>query len=412
MRFPKLILGRDFPIWPIIKRITSNKGLVERVAKIKDKTLSEAKEYTEKKSLKYLLNMVGGENPGLKDCLRKPIKLLYLNGFFKNIKVDEKSIEKIKDAQNEGSVLFLPPHYSMLDFVSETWIFDKYNIKHPYIAAGSNIWPSKFYLLDLFIRSFRGFPIDRKRTKKKDILYLTTLKEFTKEILGQGHNLLLYLDGGRRKNGEPNIPKTGELKSVIEYQKENPEKKIFIAPVPVSYDRIPEDNEMVNERLTGLSKYNTSDMFRIPFLPSYNRRCGELSIKFNEPYLLSDYLNQEENRKGARATQGKRLADRVIEDIENSKEVMDTQLIAAEIAECPEKRVLKECLIEKIQKIKGIKDIRVARKMLDDVERIYSTGGFIRKYTEKGKDWWEIKKSNMLSFYKNQVVNKYRNGKN
>ena len=414
MRFvPKVILDRDFRARPIVDRITANEELVEKVARVKNKSLDDAREYVKKKSFNYLMNMIGGENPGLNDWLRKPVKLLYLNGFFNRIRVDEKSAEMIRDAQSEGNVIFLPPHYSLLDFVLATWIFDKYNIKQPYIAGGSNIWPSKFYPVDLFLRSFRGFPIDRKRTKKEDILYLATLKEFTKEVLKR-YSLLLYLDGGRRKGGGPNVPKIGLLKSVIEFQKENLDKKVFIAPVPVSYDIIPEGNEMVNERLTGLSKYNTSNMLRLPFLPSYKMRCGEVSIKFNEPYPLLDYLNNEENKDKAVAIQGKRLADKVLEEIENTKDIMDTQLVATVLAEYPGKRVLKDYIIEKLQKIKEIKDRKIARKRANDVERVYAIGGFIRKYREKGREWWEIKKRSVIEFYKNQIVNRYtqyRNGR-
>ena len=387
----KLSLERDFPIEPIVERIlenymdeiVSNRRATKQIIKVARSEKVTLENAIREKCGDYLSKMIGFENPGLNDKLRNPFTW-YLNRMFDKISVDEANIEKIKQCQNEGSVLFLPPHWSLIDFVAQTWVFDKYNIKQPYIAAGSNIWFSKLNIVDWFFRSFRGFPIDRKKTKKGDLLYLATIKEFTKEILNQNFSLLVYLDGGRRKQGYPNSPlKTGGLKAVIEYQRENPQKRIFIAPIVEVYERIPEDYKLDK----------TPNLMHPVFLPFPKHKGGELSIKFNEPYLLNGYIASQEDKSSSIIA--KNLAENVISEIEDSKKITNTQKIAMDILDYIKehgKEVPITYLVEKIR--------------INAVER---AGRFfeMNHAINKSTFLWHIKNEKILEFYKNQAVNKY-----
>jgi len=397
----KLSLERDFPVEPIEERIlenymdeiVNNRRATKQIIKVARSEKLTLEDAIREKCGDYLSKMIGFENPGLINKLRNKFAW-YLNGMFDKISIDEANIEKIKRCQKEGSVLFLPPHYSHLDYVIKTWVFDKYEIKQPYIAAGSNVWFSKLKIVDWFFRSFRGFPIDRKKTKKEDILYLATVKEFTKEILNQNFSLLIYLDGSRRKEGYPNCHlKTGGLKAAIEYQKENPQKRIFIAPVIMTYERVPEDYKFVKET-SGEKNHKTPHLANFVYLPFPRNKCGEFSIKFHEPYLLNDYIKNDGGKSDS--ILAKNLAENVISKIENSKEITNTQKIAIDILDYMKEHGEDVPITYLVEKRGGDNVNRAGR--------FFEINGAINK----GAFLWHIKNEKLLEFYKNQAINKYR----
>ncbi len=171
-------------------------------------------------------------------------------------------IELLKSLYEKGTIILTPTHQSNLDspligFAIYLLGFD------PFLyGAGLNLFENPVF--SFFMHNLGAYTVDRK---KKNEVYLKTLKEYAIFALERGYNMLFFPGGTRSRSGavEKKLKKgllgTG-IKAYINnllLEKEKPD--IFIVPLNMSYQLVLEAETLIDDYLkeSGKSRYIIED---------------------------------------------------------------------------------------------------------------------------------------------------------
>ena len=173
-------------------------------------------------------------------------------------------IERIKQLSQKGTIILVPTHFSNLDSVMVGYGMDMVGLGAFQYGAGLNLFNSS--LFKFFMSNLGPYKLDRR---KKNPVYLETLKTYSRTTILHGAPTLFFPGGTRSRAGniEKNL-KLGLLGTVMEAQRihfeRNPSTlapKLFIVPLTISYHFVFEAGSLIEDHLrrTGKEQYITSD---------------------------------------------------------------------------------------------------------------------------------------------------------
>ena len=175
-------------------------------------------------------------------------------------------IDKIRRLSQTGTLILLPTHFSNLDSIMVGFGMDMIGLSSFQYGAGLNLFNSR--MLGFFMGNLGAYKLDRR---KKNPIYLETLKSFSKVNITNGAHTLFFPGGTRSRSGsiEKRL-KLGLLGTVIEAQRMHyeraeagglPAKKLYILPLSISYHFVLEAKTLIEEHLkrTGKEFYITID---------------------------------------------------------------------------------------------------------------------------------------------------------
>ncbi|MCP3659290.1 MAG: hypothetical protein GY830_02810 [Bacteroidetes bacterium] len=174
------------------------------------------------------------------------------------------NLDLINKLSNKTTMVLLPTHSSNFDsLMAGTSIFYlnnflNSNIKMPVYGAGFNLFEYKVY--KYWISECGMYNIDRR---KKNRIYLDTLRIYYESLMMKGCNSLFYPRGGRGYDGSLETTlKYGLLGTPFKTQKFSYEvngkksKKIILVPLVISYESIFEAESLIKKHL---DKYLSKD---------------------------------------------------------------------------------------------------------------------------------------------------------
>ena len=168
-------------------------------------------------------------------------------------------IEHIRALTKKGTVVLLPTHSSNIDSVVVGWVMREIGLPPFVYGAGLNLFNMKIFAH--FMHRLGAYKIDRRR---KNLIYLDTIKIYTKEVIKYGCHTLFYPGGTRSRSGvlEKKL-KTGLLSTTLSAQREllqaDTEQKLFLVPLVLNYHFVLEAPALVREHLSkqGQERYYT-----------------------------------------------------------------------------------------------------------------------------------------------------------
>tara|TARA_B100001146_G_scaffold29578_1_gene22710 strand:+ start:59556 stop:61178 length:1623 start_codon:yes stop_codon:yes gene_type:complete len=226
---------------------------------------------------------------------------------FGNLDLDSKieiigEKEKLRKLSKIGTIVMVPTHFTHLDSALIGWTISHLGL--PAFMYGAGLVLYNMNLFSYFLNSLGAYKVDRR---KKHLLYLETLKTYTKQaIINDCHNLF-YPGGTRSRSGsiEEKL-KLGLLGSALDAQKEldNKNKKIFIVPVTFNYQFILEAPALINQYISSnnpdkfyLENLGYSNSFKIiSFLIKFFSKSNRISVSFGNPM---DIFGNSVNKKGS-----------------------------------------------------------------------------------------------------------------
>jgi len=143
----------------------------------------------------------------------------------------DENVEAVLDAAKGHRIVYASNHRSHLDYLVEPLVLDDNGMRPPLIAAGINLFGGPLGLIHKHVTG--AVPI---RRATKDPIYLTTLKAYIAERLGD-HDLFFYPEGGRSYSGEMKPFKTGILHAALQSGVTN----VLLIPTAIAYDLVLED---------------------------------------------------------------------------------------------------------------------------------------------------------------------------
>lgn len=214
--------------------------------------------------------------------------------------------EHIRVLAKRGTVVMVPTHFSNLDSILIGWVIQFLGLPAFIYGAGLNLFNLKIFAY--FMNSLGAYKVDRR---KKNPVYLETLKTYSSMALRRGCHSLFFPGGTRARDGRiENALKLGLLSTSIEAQRilyqqeteEKPAKKIFIVPVVINYHFTLEAPALINDYLkrTGQERYyKEADEFTTSykiatFLLKFFTKGSNISVSIGRGMdILGNYVDME-----------------------------------------------------------------------------------------------------------------------
>jgi glycerol-3-phosphate O-acyltransferase len=160
--------------------------------------------------------------------------------------------DQIRKLARIGTVVMVPTHFSNLDSPLMGWIIQYLGLPPFIYGAGLNLFNIRIFAY--FMNSLGAYKVDRR---KKNSIYLETLKTYSTIALREGCHSLFFPGGTRSRSGKiEKSLKLGLLGTAIEAQRQiyqnegdTKSKKIFIVPVTTNYHFVLEAPSLINDYL-------------------------------------------------------------------------------------------------------------------------------------------------------------------
>ncbi len=175
--------------------------------------------------------------------------------FSKNILLEERLlvkgyVEEVRELSKHGTVVFCPTHFSNLDSILIGYAMDQVaGLPAVSFGAGLNLYNTGYTAY--FMNRLGAYRVDRR---KRNPIYMTTLKMMSKLIIEHGVPSLFFPGGTRSRSGALETKlKLGLLGTAVEAQRQKYEDgtpgKIFIVPVILSYPFVLEAQFLIEQHL-------------------------------------------------------------------------------------------------------------------------------------------------------------------
>ncbi len=188
---------------------------------------------------------------------RFSIRSLFLEAGKKRLKerlIVEGHIDEIRTLMNKGIVVVVPTHFSNLDSILIGYALNLIGLPSFSYGAGLNLFNSDFAAY--FMNRLGAYRLDRR---KKNPIYLETLKIMSKLSIERGTNSLFFPGGTRSRSGAvENKFKLGLLGTAVEAQRQlyqdGKSEKIYVVPIVLGYHFVLEAKQLIEQHLTKIGK--------------------------------------------------------------------------------------------------------------------------------------------------------------
>ena len=217
--------------------------------------------------------------------------------------------DQIRELATKGTIVMVPTHFSNLDSVLIGWIISVLGMPPFIYGAGLNLFNISIFAY--FMNALGAYKVDRR---KKNLMYLETLKTYSKEAIQFGCHSLFFPGGTRSRSGiiESRL-KLGLLSTAIEAQRANFQQgisdvsgKIFIVPVTINYHFVLEAPSLIQDYLsqTGQERYykendEFSNSYKISkFLFKFFTKGSDISVSIGRAMdVMGNYVDEEGNSR-------------------------------------------------------------------------------------------------------------------
>ena len=201
-------------------------------------------------------------------------------------------VEHIRTLLASGATIILvPTHFSNLDSILVGWTADRIGLPAFSYGAGLNLYNTD--LLAFFFSRLGAYSLDRR---KKNPIYLQTLKTFSRMTIEKGVHTLFFPGGTRSRSGQlEDRLKMGLLGTIIDAQCNHflrgEDKRVYVVPVVLNYHFVLEAKSLIDQYLqqTGKELYLVEKKAfggawnLLKFLWKFFSATSEIVVNFGRP---------------------------------------------------------------------------------------------------------------------------------
>lgn len=206
-----------------------------------------------------------------------------------------------------GTVVMVPTHFSNLDSVLIGWVIQFLGLPPFIYGAGLNLFNLRIFAY--FMNSLGAYKVDRR---KKNSIYLETLKTYSTIALREGCHSLFFPGGTRSRSGK--IEKSLKLgllgttieaqRQIFQYEENGEAKKIFVVPVTINYHFVLEAPSLINDYLKRKGQeryYEENDEFTTSykiskFLIKFFTKGSDISVSIGRGLdVLGNFVDEQGN---------------------------------------------------------------------------------------------------------------------
>ena len=197
--------------------------------------------------------------------------------------------QELEKLDPNATIIFVMNHRSNMDYVLVTYLVSRAGALSYAVGEWARVWP-----LSALIRMLGAYFI---RRRSRGDLYRRVLARYVQMATDAGVTQAMFPEGGLSLTGEVRPPKLGLLNYIVSNYRPGGRDVIFI-PVGLNYDRVIEDQFLVNADKRGVRRFRPPAAAVLTGLASHmwqriTRRFdgfGTASVGFGEPLDLSLYL--------------------------------------------------------------------------------------------------------------------------
>ncbi|MCS6930427.1 MAG: 1-acyl-sn-glycerol-3-phosphate acyltransferase [Saprospiraceae bacterium] len=210
-------------------------------------------------------------------------------------------IETVRSLFQYGTVVVVPTHSSNLDSILIGYVMDQI-MGLPSFSYGAGLNLYNFTPAAYFMNRLGAYRVDRR---KKNPIYLETLKTMSRLSIQRGVNSLFFPGGTRARSGElEHDLKRGLLSTTVEAQRalfaQGSDKKVFIVPIVLSYHFVLEAPFLIEEYLCSIGKehylrlrdegYSIGSWFR--FIWRFFSTTSDIAVSVGKPMdVLGNFVD-------------------------------------------------------------------------------------------------------------------------
>jgi glycerol-3-phosphate O-acyltransferase len=200
--------------------------------------------------------------------------------------VEVEHVDKMQEVGDGAEIIYVPCHRSHMDYLLLSYVIYRKGFAVPHVAAGINL---NMPVIGRFLR--KGGAFFMRRSFRGNALYAAVFNKYLGVMMGRGHPLEYFIEGGRSRTGRLLAPRTGMLSMTLRSYLRDPLRPIVFIPVYFGYERIVEGRTYIGE-LSGQPKKKESILGLLKTLPALRRRFGKVHVNLGEPIRLDALLSR------------------------------------------------------------------------------------------------------------------------
>jgi len=195
-------------------------------------------------------------------------------------------IETLEELAKDHEIIYVPCHRSHMDYLLLSYAIFRQGYAIPHIAAGINL---NLPVVGRFLRKGGAFFI--RRSFRGSSLYTVVFMNYLAAIMGRGHSIEYFIEGGRSRTGRLLQPKTGMLSMTVRSFLRHPQRPVVFLPIYFGYERVVEGATYIGE-LSGKPKEKESVLGLISTARKFREKFGRVYVNIGEPIRLASVLDQ------------------------------------------------------------------------------------------------------------------------
>ncbi len=261
-------------------------------------------------------------------------------------------LETLEQVAQGNEIIYVPCHRSHMDYLLLSYVIYVNGYALPHIAAGINL---NLPVIGRFLRMGGAFFI--RRRFRGNSLYTVVFMNYLATIMGRGHSIEYFIEGGRSRTGRLLQPKTGMLSMTVRSFLREPLRPVVFVPVYFGYERIVEGSTYVGE-LSGAPKEKESILGLVRALGRMREKFGRVQVNLGAPIPLSEVLARhgpwplrgahEDARSACVGAVVDELAGRIMRNINAAAVVTPVNLLAMTLLAMPRQALPQSDLIRQI----------------------------------------------------------------
>ncbi|MBC2744119.1 MAG: 1-acyl-sn-glycerol-3-phosphate acyltransferase, partial [Desulfosarcina sp.] len=150
----------------------------------------------------------------------------FLNTLFESVTFSPEALSAIKRMSRKGPIIFMPAHKSHMDSLLLSFTLYDNHMPCPHVFAGKNL---AFWPMAPLLRRVGTFFV--RRSFKGAVFYAKVFSAYIFQVLKEGFNIAVYIEGTRSRSGKLLQPQLGMLSILLHACFEGACKNLIFVPV-------------------------------------------------------------------------------------------------------------------------------------------------------------------------------------
>ena len=264
------------------------------------------------------------------------------NRIYDGIEVNHMAL--LHEVASDREIIYVPCHRSHFDYLLLGYVTYEDGLPLPHIAAGINL---NMPIVGPILR--RGGAFFLRRSFRGNRLYAAVFDAYIQQVLGRGHSMEYFIEGGRSRTGRLLEPKGGMLAMTVNAYINNPQRPPVFVPVYFGYEKLIEGDAFISE-LGGEAKKKESLGGLVRSVRALRDQFGKVAVNVGQPIELDPVLDAARpGWRGETAEPGERppwltgivdtLGERIMQNVNAAAAVTPISLLAYVLLATPKQTI-------------------------------------------------------------------------